>query len=148
MPRSLALVAAALAIAPGAVAAQAADSAAVVSTINGFRAALAAGDSLAALRFLAPDATILESGAVETVAEYRSHHLAADIAFRRAVEHTRAPIRVTVVGDVAWATSTTVTEGTFRDRPVNSTSAELMVLSRTGSGWAIRAIHWSSRARR
>jgi hypothetical protein len=35
-----------------------------------------------------------------------------------------------VRGDVAWASSTSLTRGRFRDRDVNSQSAELMVLER------------------
>jgi hypothetical protein len=41
-----------------------------------------------------------------------------------------------------------VAQGEFRARAVNSVGAELAVLTRAGDGWRIRAIHWSSRARR
>jgi hypothetical protein len=91
---------------------------------------------------------ILESGGAETVAEYRSHHLPADIAFAVAVPSTRTVTRATLRGDVAWVASTSVTQGEFRGRAVNSAGAELMVLTRTSEGWKISAIHWSSRARR
>ncbi|MEX0908905.1 MAG: nuclear transport factor 2 family protein, partial [Gemmatimonadaceae bacterium] len=111
-------------------------------------AARAAGDSAAALSYLDDDVVVLESGGVETREEYRSHHLPADIAFARAVPANRAPMRVRVQGDVAWVSSTSVTQGEFNGRAVNSTGAELMVLRRTESGWKISAIHWSSRARR
>lgn len=124
------------------------DSAAIVSVIERFHEALAAGDSTAALALLAPDVTVLESGGVETRDEYRSHHLPGDIAFARAVPRTRAPIRVTIMGDAAWASSTSITQGEFRGRAINSTGAELIVLTRSGGSWLIRAIHWSSRPRR
>ncbi len=124
------------------------DSAAVVATVAGFHAALAAGDSTAALSFLDEDVVVLESGGVETREEYRSHHLAGDIAFTRAVPSTRAPMRVRIAGDAAWASSTSVTQGTFNGRAINSAGAELMVLRRTAAGWKISAIHWSSRTRR
>ena len=39
-------------------------------------------------------------------------------------------------------------QGQFNGRAVNSTGAELMVLTKSGAGWLIRAIHWSSRNRR
>jgi ketosteroid isomerase-like protein len=123
------------------------DSAAVVAAVHAFHAALARGDSAAALALLAPGATILESGGIETVAEYRAHHLSSDIDFARAVPATRGPVRVTVRGDAAWAVSTSETKGEFRGRPVNSVGAELMVLTRTADGWRISAIHWSSRRR-
>jgi ketosteroid isomerase-like protein len=123
-----------------------ADSATVAAVIEGFHAALAVGDSVKALSLLASDAVILESGGMENREEYRSHHLPADIAFAQAVQSDRGPIRVTVRGDVAWATSTGTTRGEYRGRSVNSAGAELMVLARTSEGWKIAAIHWSSRA--
>ena len=123
------------------------DSAAVAATVHRFHAALAAADSTAALALLAPDAVVLESGGMESRAEYRSHHLAADVEFARAVTEQRGPVRVRVRGDAAWATSTGTTRGEFRGRAVDSAGAELMVLTRTPEGWRIAAIHWSSRAR-
>ena len=125
-----------------------ADSAAVVDVVARYHQALATADSAGALRLLAPDAVILESGGAETVAEYRAHHLPADIAFAVAVPSTRSVTRVAVRGDVAWVASTSVTQGELRGRAINSAGAELMVLTKTADGWRISAIHWSSRARR
>ena len=124
-----------------------ADSTDVVALVTRFHAALAAGDSLAALALLAPDAQILESGSVETVDDYRSHHLAADIAFAKAVTSTRTAPRVTVRGDLAFSASTSVTTGTVRERAVDTAGAELLVARRTAQGWRIAAVHWSSRKR-
>ena len=124
------------------------DSTAVAAVVNGFHAALSSGDSTTALRLLAPDALILESGGVETRAEYRGHHLPGDIEFARAIRSQRGPIRVRVEGSTAWATSTSTTQGDFRGRAINSAGAELMVLTRTPDGWRIAAVHWSSRTRR
>lgn len=124
------------------------DSADVVATVNRYHEALTAGDSATALALLAEDAVILESGGIETRAEYRSHHLPGDIAFARAVRSVRGPVRVVIRGDIAWASSTSVTQGEFRGRAINSAGAELVVLVRTPAGWKISAIHWSSRTRR
>ena len=123
------------------------DSVEVAGTVAKFHEALRRGDSTAALALLDPAATILESGAVETVADYRGHHLPDDIAFAQAVTSTRGPMRVTIRGDVAWATSRSETTGAYRGKPVSSTGAELMVLTRMPHGWRISAIHWSSRRR-
>jgi ketosteroid isomerase-like protein len=133
---------------PAAPAGEQADSAAVAQVIHRFHAALEAGDSVAALGVLSEDAMILESGVVETRAEYRAHHLPADIAFARAVPRESGPVRVTVRGDVAWAISESVVRGTYRERPIDSRNVELMVLERGSEGWRIAAIHWSSRALR
>jgi ketosteroid isomerase-like protein len=124
------------------------DSADVAAVVARFHAALAAGDSAAVLALLADDVVIGESGGVETRSDYRGHHLPADIEFARAVPSQRGPVLVRVQGDVAWASGTSVTQGEFRGRPLNSAGAELMVLSREPAGWRIRAIHWSSRTRR
>jgi len=124
------------------------DSAAVAAVIERYHQALASGDSAGALALLAPDAVILESGGLETRAEYRSHHLPGDIRFAQAIRSARGPVAVTIRGDVAWATSTSTTQGDYNGRAINSTGAELMVLSREPDGWKIRAIHWSSRQRR
>ena len=125
-----------------------ADSMAVASTVTAYHRALSTGDSTAALALLATDAVILESGGVESRDEYRSHHLPADMQFAQAVPGQHTPVRVRVVGDVAWAWSTSTTQGEFRGRQVNSVGAELMVLHRVKGTWKIAAIHWSSRARR
>ena len=124
------------------------DSAAVAQVVHRYHAALASGDSAAALSLLTPDAVILESGGMETRAEYRSHHLPADIEFARAIRSERGEVRVRVRGDAAWAVSTSTTQGQFRERQINSVGAELMVLVRTPNSWRIAAIHWSSRTRR
>lgn len=125
----------------------ASDSADVVAVVTRYQNALATGDSSAALALLAADAVVLESGGVETRAEYRSHHLPADMSFARGVPSVRANLRVAVRGDVAWVSSTSTSRGEFRGRQINSSGAELMVLSREPDGWKIRAIHWSSRNR-
>ena len=116
----------------------------VRSTVDGFHQALGRGDGVAAMKFLAPDAIILEGGSVESRAEYESHHLAADIEFTKAVPSVRSDVRVQLDGNTAWLTSRSRTEGEFKGGPINSTGAELMVLTKTPEGWRIRAIHWSS----
>lgn len=139
------LVALCLVALPGAQAlAQSTPEATVESAVRAFHKALVDGDASGALRLLAADAIVLESGARETREEYAAHHLPEDIEFARAVPMQRGPIQVTVSGGTAWASSIGKLKGTFRARPVDVTVAELMVLSRTATGWEIRAIHWSS----
>lgn len=125
-----------------------ADSAAVVAVVERFHGALASGDTATAMSLLSPDVVVLESGGLESRGEYRSHHLPADMEFARSVPRERGPVRVRVDGGIAWAASTSVSQGRFRDREINSQGAELMVLRRTDDGWRIEAIHWSSRNRR
>ncbi len=96
------------------------DSADVAAALHRFHDALSAGDSSAALALLADDALIVEAGDVQTREQYRSHHLSADIVFARAVPSTRSIVHVTVRGDAAWVTTTSVTEGTYNGRVINS----------------------------
>ncbi len=120
----------------------------VRAVIDAYHAALASGDSTAALSLLAADVTILESGNVEDKDHYRSGHLAGDMRFAQAVPRERSEITVRLVGDVAWAWSTSVTQGRMGEREINSRGAELMVLARREDAWRIVAIHWSSRSAR
>lgn len=124
-----------------------ADSAAVAQVVIRYHAALAAGDSAAALALLSDDALILESGGIETRAEYRAHHLPADMRAAQSRPAQRSPIRVTIRGDVAWAASTSTPVAESGSQPGSSSSAELMVMVKTAQGWRIAAIHWSSRRR-
>lgn len=124
------------------------DSAAVVQTVQRLHQLMESGDSLGVMALLTDDVVILESGDIESRAEYRSHHLASDIEFARAVKETRTVHRVTVRGDAAWVAATSTAQGTFRGRAINSSGAELAALVRTPGGWRIAGIHWSSRARR
>lgn len=145
----LVIAATALAGLSGTAAAQEAmsDTFAVRATLHQFHEALAQGDSAAVLSLLADDAVILEAGGAETRAEYRAHHLPADIRFAASVPSKAGPMQVTLAGDVAWVTSTSEATGAFDGRPINSAGAELAVLTRSSAGWQIRAIHWSSRRR-
>lgn len=127
---------------------QPSDSAQIVGIVSEFHAALASGDSAAALRLLDQDATVLESGDVETLKEYRAHHLPADIEFARGVPSKRTVLRVSVVGDAGWIVSTSDSRGRMGTRPINSAGAELIVLRKRETGWKIAAIHWSSRSRK
>jgi ketosteroid isomerase-like protein len=121
------------------------DSSDVLAVLTKFHASLAAGDSVTALALLAPDVLILESGGVETRAEYRTHHLPADIEFARAVPSTRTVVSLKVVGSAAWVVTTSVTKGQHNGRAVSSAGAELTTLHKGMKGWEITVIHWSSR---
>lgn len=126
---------------------QSPDSVKVRAIIEQFHHALETGDSSAALALLHPDVIVMEAGGVENVAEYRSHHLADDIEFSRAVPTERGVLHWSINGDMAWTWSTSSTKGSFRGRPIDSVGAEMVTLLRTRNGWRITGIHWSSRRR-
>lgn len=130
--------------AAGAVAAEAVDAA---TAVDAFHAALKAGDTAAALNFLAPEVMIFEEGVAErSREEYASHHLGADSAFAAATASAISHRSGWAAGDVAWIATEGRTTGQFNGRAVDRLSAETMVLKRHADGWRIHHIHWSSRA--
>jgi ketosteroid isomerase-like protein len=116
--------------------------------VEQFHAALAAADTTAVAALLDTGAVILESGDVETRAEYLAHHLAADIEFSRAVPSVRQLRSAEEHDGTAWVVSTSRSTGQFDGRALDSDGAELVVLARSANGWRIVAIHWSSHRHR
>lgn len=125
------------------------DSVEAVSVVSAFHSALERGDTLAVLALLAPDVLIMEGGDIETLSDYRSHHLAEDVAYARAIPGIHTVRQVVVRGDVAWVVSTSTVDGKIKDRRIRTAGAELVILSRTDrmQPWKIRAVHWSSHRR-
>jgi ketosteroid isomerase-like protein len=117
----------------------------VTAVVESFYGAIKKGDAAAAMSVIAPDAVFLESGNLETRAEYEANHLPADIEFESQVTGQRGPMRVTFEGNTAWVIATTEYMGTFDGKPVSFVSAQLVVLTRESGSWRIRTIHWSSR---
>ena len=121
------------------------ESAAIRSVVQGFKAALAVGDSTAAISFLHADLIVYEGGHAETLAEYRAGHLAADMEFAAATA-TEALTQGLVVRDgMALWVSETETKGEFRGRAIESLGTETIVLLLIDGGWKILHVHWSSR---
>lgn len=139
------LVAAAVTPVPGAAPAAGQQAAAPEAVVHDFHAALAAGDSARALELLHPEVRIFEAGHAETLSEYRAGHLAADMEFAGAVERELVEEDVTTGEDGALYLSEYRVTGTFRGEEVDAHGTETMVLVRTGDGWRIRHVHWSSR---
>ena len=114
--------------------------------VEAFHAALAKGDTGAALGLLDDDVTIFEQGWVErSKAEYASHHLQSDAEFSRFVTSKQTAQSGAVVGDLAYVTTESTVTGKYKDKDVDLVSIETMVLKRAEPGWRIVHIHWSSR---
>lgn len=121
-------------------------SATPAEVVDAFHAALDAGDREAALAQLAEEVVIFESGGAEmSREEYAGHHLGGDIVFSAAVDREIVDRRHEVVGQIAHVLSRTRTTGTFRDREIDATGVETMILQRREATWKIVHIHWSSR---
>jgi len=115
------------------------------AVVRSFTEALQRGDSVRVLRLLHPELVVYESGVAEDLAHYRSHHLAADIAFLKEVSSTTLREQLTMSGGMALYTREYRSRGTWRGRAIDSTGTETLVLVRIREGWRIRHIHWSSR---
>jgi ketosteroid isomerase-like protein len=114
----------------------------VTAVVNTFYGAIKKGDNAAAMKLIAPDAVFVESGRIETRAEYESRHLPADIEFESQVEAQRGPLRITFDGrDTAWVISTAEYD---EGNPEKYVITQLMVLTRDTGDWRIRTISWSS----
>jgi ketosteroid isomerase-like protein len=112
--------------------------------VDAFHFALKSGDRRKALELLSADITIFEQGKVErSRTEYAKGHLAEDIAFAAATQRTVARRAARLLGNTAWVMSINRNRGKFNNRPVDFTTDETMVLTRTGGKWRIVHIHWS-----
>jgi ketosteroid isomerase-like protein len=125
-----------------------ADSVGAVAAVTQFHAALGAADSVRAVSLLADDVMILESGAIQTRSDYLGHHLGADMKGSAGSKAERSVVRVSLNGSTAIVVSKSMSPPTGAEGNTGSEMAELMVLSKSASGWQIRAVHWSSRRRK
>jgi ketosteroid isomerase-like protein len=114
----------------------------VKAVVDAFYGGITAGDTKAVMDLIAPDAIFVESGKIETRAEYEANHLPADIDFERQVKAERGPLRVTFDGrETAWVISTAEYDEGNPEKYINT---QLMVLTRDTGAWRIRTISWSS----
>ena len=114
----------------------------VVAVVNAFYGGITAARPADVMRLIAPDAVFIESGRIETRAEYEMNHLPADIEFEQKVKPMRGPLRVTFDGrDTAWVISRAEYDEGNPEKYINT---QLMVLTRDTGDWRIRTISWSS----
>lgn len=117
-----------------------------IAVVEAFGKALAAGDFKTVESLLDPDVLILESGGAErSRAEYLGHHAIADAKFLKTAHLQPGRRQARVHGDLAWVGSESELHVSKDGKPMTMLSTETMVLSRTGDGWRIVHIHWSSR---
>jgi ketosteroid isomerase-like protein len=114
----------------------------VKAVVDAFYGGISAGDPPAVMRLIAPDAVFMESGIIESRAEYEMNHLPADIEFESHVKPVRGPLRITFDGrDTAWVISRAEYD---EGNPEKYIITQLMVLTRDTGDWRIRTISWSA----
>ena len=134
-----------LAVAGQAEATENADHPAVVAATQ-LGAAISAGDVDMLRTLIAPDVLIFESGGVESsLAEYEGHHMPADIAFMKNMSSEVISRRVIEAGDSAIVLTQSRISGVYKEKDVDLSSTETLVLEEIDGQWKIVHIHWSSR---
>jgi ketosteroid isomerase-like protein/mono/diheme cytochrome c family protein len=117
-----------------------------VAVVEQFSSALKAGDLKRAGRFLADDVVILESGGAErSRAEYLGGHAEHDAAFLKGAEIHVTRRTARAEGPLAWVATESELHATDNGKTLTLLSTETMLLKKTGDGWRIVHIHWSSR---
>jgi ketosteroid isomerase-like protein len=112
--------------------------------VDAFHLALKSGDRRKALEQLTADVLVFEQGRLErSRTEYARQHLAEDIGFASVTQRTVTRRSTKLQGTVAWVTSVNRTRGRFKNRNVDFTTDETMILLRVGGKWRITHIHWS-----
>ena len=107
--------------------------------------AIAAGDVDALRLLLAPDVLIFESGGVESsLAEYEAHHMAADMAFMKAMEQEVIFRDVYDSSDSAIVVTRSRIHGIYKEQQIDLSSTETLLMKKIGGHWKIVHIHWSS----
>ncbi|MBV7317634.1 DUF4440 domain-containing protein [Shewanella sp. NIFS-20-20] len=114
----------------------------LVSTLH---QALATGNTALIQQVLADDVVIFEGGFAErSLAEYASHHMAADIAYLSTMTVTVLEQDIEVMGNMAYAmTMTQLVADDQNAEVVERVTLETLILQRIEGRWQIVHVHWS-----
>lgn len=108
--------------------------------------AIKAGDVDTLRTLIGPNVLIFESGGVESsLAEYEAHHMSADIAFMKAMNSELISRRVIEAGDSAIVMTQSRLTGEYKDKEMDLSSTETLVMEKMEGHWKIVHIHWSSK---
>lgn len=132
--------------------ASAIDMTSATSVVDGFQAALKSGDKALVESLMAPGVIIAEGGNAEwSFAEYRDHHMEADMAqtgsSEAVVERTVHRREIIDNGDSATVITHSQLDGKMgAGKEFHYRMMETMVVTRTEGEWRISHIHWSAAA--
>ncbi len=121
------------------------DVALIKTVVEYYHKALESSDKETVLKLLSDDLIIQEGGHYQTGEDYKSSHLISDMAFTSVVKGTREVIEAVAGEDIGWVISSSIRQGEFKGKEIDSMGAEMMILKKEDGVWKIRAIHWSSR---
>jgi len=128
------------------------DMTSATSVVDGFQAALKSGDKALVESLMTPGVIIAEGGNAEwSFAEYRDHHMEADMAqtgsSEAVVERTVHRREIIENGDSATVITHSQLDGKMgAGKEFHYRMMETMVVTRTEGEWRISHIHWSAAA--
>ena len=126
------------------------DMASATSVVDGFQDALKSGDKALVESLMAPGVIIAEGGNAEwSFAEYRDHHMEADMAqtgsSEAVVERTVHRREIIESGNSATVITHSQLDGDMGGgKEFHYRMMETMVVTRTDGEWRISHIHWSA----
>lgn len=107
--------------------------------------AIAAGDVEQLKILLAPDVLIFESGNIESsLAEYESHHMQSDMTFMKTMNIEVESRHVFDSGDTAIVVTHSRIHGMYKEKELDLSSTETLLMKNMSGQWKIVHIHWSS----
>lgn len=107
--------------------------------------AIRSGDVELLKSLIAADVLIFESGNVESsLAEYESHHMQSDMAFMSTMEIEVISRHVIDAGSMATVVTRSRIHGVYKEKEIELTSTETLVLENQDGDWKVIHIHWSS----
>ncbi len=110
-----------------------------------FHTAINSGNAEQARRLLDDAVIIFEGGGVERSADqYANHHMKSDMAFLNKMNITSEEHQVKIIGEMAISMSRSQIKGNYKDKVIDISSMETMVLRKNNNGWKIIHIHWSN----
>jgi uncharacterized membrane protein/ketosteroid isomerase-like protein len=107
--------------------------------------AIGSGDVERLKSLMVSDVLIFESGNVESsLAEYESHHMQSDISFMRTMNSEVISRKVIDAGDTATVVTRSRIYGIYKEKEIELSNTETLVLENQNGDWKIIHIHWSS----
>lgn len=114
------------------------------AALQAFSDALEVGNRDLVVRWLAPDAQVVEGGATETRDTYVSHHMDLDMRMLKDAKRILVDRQVVNDGpDRARVTSTIRLIGNRADRPFDTTTTEVATMEKSSGEWLVKRVEWS-----
>jgi hypothetical protein len=114
------------------------------AALQAFSDALEVGNRDLVVRWLAPDAQIVENGVTETRDAYASHHMDQDMRYLKEAKRILVDRQVVNDGpDRARVTSTIRLIGNRADRPFDTTTTEVATVEKSSGEWLVKRVEWS-----